>query len=585
MKKPVEIFFAFDDKYTKYALVAISSMIKNTNPKSNYNVHILHMDISEKNQQLINDLAEPHTHIIFDDVTDYLTKVEQELPLRDYYSATTYFRFFISYLYPELDKAIYIDSDTITIKDIEKLYNIDLGKNILGACHEQVMVQTDVFGKYAQYVLGVPQMKYFNAGLLLINCKEFREQDILRKFVKMLSVYKFSVAQDQDYLNVICKGKVKYLDSMWNTEIYGKVTDNIGKVGMIHYILAQKPWHYDDVKYGGLFWEYAKDTYYYKELLQEKAEYGEDKKQKDIDCNVNLLALAQSEIRREDNYYKTRILNEDRRLVLEKISKLEDEGKFDIDVEIDPPTRPIKPGEVDYLRNKKSSRFKADMAFMIARRYLNHQIKHKNIVIDAINGVENVKHLKTGVLMTCNHFNAFDSFAIQLVYDEMKTNKRFYRVIREGNYTSFPGFFGYLMKNCNTLPLAENMRVMVEFLKSTTQLLEEGNVVLIYPEQAMWWNYKKPRPLKNGAYKLAVRAKVPVVPVFITMRDTTRADENGFPIQAYTINICKPIYAKEELNDKENLEYLKNENEKAWLEVYEKAYGRKLEYKYGLINE
>lgn len=48
-----------------------------------------------------------------------------------------------------------------------------------------------------------------------------------------------------------------------------------------------------------------------------------------------------------------------------------------------------------------------------------------------------------------------DSFIMQRVFDDSKHPKRMYRVIREGNYTSFPGFYGFLMRNCNTLPLWE----------------------------------------------------------------------------------------------------------------------------------
>ena len=49
----------------------------------------------------------------FDHVTEYLHSVQEKLPLRDYYSKTTYFRLFIAEMFPEIDKAIYIDSDTL----------------------------------------------------------------------------------------------------------------------------------------------------------------------------------------------------------------------------------------------------------------------------------------------------------------------------------------------------------------------------------------------------------------------------------------------------------------------------------------
>ena len=109
-------------------------------------------------------------------------------------------------------------------------------------------------------------------------------------------------------------------------------------------------------------------------------------------------------------------------------------------------------------------------------------------------------------------------------------------------------------------------------------LLGRGEKILIYPEQEMWWNYRKPRPMKTGAFRFAVTCKVPIIPAFITMEDTEHMDPNGFPVQAYTIHFLPPIYPKEELRKKENIEYLMNENYRLWVETYEKFYNKKLKY-------
>ena len=75
----------------------------------------------------------------------------------------------------------------------------------------------------------------------------------------------------------------------------------------------------------------------------------------------------------------------------------------------------------------------------------------------------------------------------QMAYEKAEQPKRrFYRVIREGNYTSFPGFYGFLMRNCNTLPLSSNIITMKKFMLAVDELLKEGHFVLVYPEQSMW---------------------------------------------------------------------------------------------------
>ncbi|MBR4778048.1 MAG: 1-acyl-sn-glycerol-3-phosphate acyltransferase, partial [Lachnospiraceae bacterium] len=187
--------------------------------------------------------------------------------------------------------------------------------------------------------------------------------------------------------------------------------------------------------------------------------------------------------------------------------------------------------------------------------------------------------LNSGAVITCNHFNAFDSFAIQLVYDAANKPKRtFYRIIREGNYTSFPGFYGFIMRNCNTLPLSSNYETMKKFMKSTNKLLQKGHFVLVYPEQSMWWNYRKPKPLKNGAYVFAAKNNVPVLPCFITMRDSDILDDDGYFVQEYTVHISAPLYPDPSLPYKENVEKLREQNYKLWKDIYEKEYQMPLMY-------
>lgn len=201
------------------------------------------------------------------------------------------------------------------------------------------------------------------------------------------------------------------------------------------------------------------------------------------------------------------------------------------------------------------------------------------MIIKEVRGIENFRNLESGAVITCNHFNAFDSFAIQVAYDMSKNKKRkFYRVIREGNYTSFPGFYGFLMRNCYTLPLSSNSKTMQQFMRSTNTLLKEGNFVLVYPEQSMWWNYRKPKPLKKGAFVFAAKNNVPVLPCFITMQDSDILDSDGFYVQEYTIHIGKPIYGSKGVSVSENTENLKDENYKIWKEIYEKEYKIPLKY-------
>ena len=270
----------------------------------------------------------------------------------------------------------------------------------------------------------------------------------------------------------------------------------------------------------------------------------------------------------------------DRVEIVNRIEEFERDGRFDQDVEDDVPGRMIMPDEIEYIKTKRADILKAKIAFKMAKKFYYALEKKRKVIIDnEIEGLENLTNLDTGAIITCNHFNAMDSFAMHLLYMKSKHKKRLlYRIIREGNYTSFPGFFGFLMRNFYTLPLSSNHKTMRKFMEATNELLQAGHFVLVYPEQSMWWNYRKPKPLKPGGFNFAAKNNVPVLPVFITMRDSDVLDENGYYVQKYKMHVCKPIYPSEELNARENTDAMMRGNERVWQEIYEREYQMPLEY-------
>lgn len=598
--KIIPIFYACDDAFVKYTIVSLSSIIKNASRDHQYKVYVLNTSIGNEMKEKLSELENEQFEINFVDVSDMLSTISKELPIRHYYSKTTYYRFFIAEMFPQYSKAIYIDSDTIVQGDISKLYETDIDDNYIGACHEQAMVQIDAYGTYAERVVGVSRHNFFNAGIMLINCHVFREKQVLKKFIHLLWEYDFVVTQDEDYLNLICKDHVYWLDQKWNTELPENLSYkyDVKSAHILHYIMANKPWHYHQCRGADIFWEYAKETSVYDILQAELEAYTDEQREKDRVSGEQLLELAITETNKKDNYQHK--LDETKRSpyrveLTRKIERYERDGRFDEDVEADPPSRMIMPDEIDYLRRSLMAKIKTKIAHQKAKVFLKTILDKKIMIIKDIKGAENWQNLNTGAIVTCNHFNAFDSFAIQEAYHAAKKKGKFYRVIREGNYTSFPGFFGELMRHYYTLPLSSNLKTMVKFTEATNTLLKQGNFVLFYPEQAMWWNYRKPRPLKPGAYKFAVKNNVPVLPCFITMKDSDILGEdlrreikdfdvdenflpNGYYVQEYTIHIGEPIYPDPSRTTRENMEHMAKQNFKVWREIYEREYSMPLTY-------
>ena len=269
----------------------------------------------------------------------------------------------------------------------------------------------------------------------------------------------------------------------------------------------------------------------------------------------------------------------DRLNVLEKIKENERLGMFGQEVENDPPTIELKPENIDYLKKGLIDKLKRHFTYKGAGKMLK-QLKQAGMYrVDKIEGIENMRSVKTGAIVTCNHFGVIDSFIIDQTFRSAKLkHKRMYKVIREGNYTNPPVGFAPIMRYCDTLPLSQNKQTMKKFLKATNYLLQKGNFVLVYPEESMWWNYRKPRPLQNGAFRFAVKNHVPVIPIFVTMQDSDQIGEDGFPIQIHTVHIKEPIYADEKLDDKQNIEKMKEENFNIWKNIYESVYGIALKY-------
>lgn len=271
-------------------------------------------------------------------------------------------------------------------------------------------------------------------------------------------------------------------------------------------------------------------------------------------------------------------LSPDRKEVLDRIKEYEKKGLFDQDVENDPPAPELLPDQVDYLCKKLSSKIFRRIANRAGDKFFLKLIKKDVLVIDGVTGLEHASALEKGAVITCNHFSEFDNYVVFHCLRKYLPKKYLYKVIREGNYTNFPGFYGFLFKHCNTLPLSSNRRTMINFMSAVNTLLKSGESILIYPEQGMWWNYKKPRPFKIGGFKMAYRAGVPVLPTFITMTDDERLDENGYPVQRHTLHVMPPIYPDTTLGEKAGAEKMRDEAYALCKAKYEEVYGVPLVY-------
>lgn len=294
--KTIPIFFSIDDSYAPFLSVALKSAIDNSKSENNYRAIVMFDSLSQDNRERLGGLATDNFKIDFVEMNEGLETITDRLSNRirsEYFTLTIYFRLFIASMFPEYDKAIYIDSDIILEEDIAELFSIDIGDNFIGACRDASIDGIEPFQSYVEQVVGVDRNDYVNSGVLLMNLKKLRDADFDKHFLFLLNTYHFdSVAPDQDYLNAICKGSIYYLSPKWNA-MPNEQKPKIEGAKLIHYNLFSKPWCYDGLQYGERFWHYAENSGYINEIREFKNNFTEDNQKEEMEILGNMLRRAE----------------------------------------------------------------------------------------------------------------------------------------------------------------------------------------------------------------------------------------------------------------------------------------------------
>lgn len=306
----IPVFFSCDDNYLPYLAVALRSIIDNIAPDSQYNykITVLHNGINPARAARVAALATERVSIGFTDVSERLAPLMERLSLRDYYTVSIYFRLFIPSMFPEYDKAIYLDADIVVLDDLSRMYETDLGANLLGAVPDAVISGIEEFVEYSEYAVGIDYRKYFNSGVLLMNLRQMRRCGVEAQFAHLLQKYAFpTICPDQDYLNVICRGRVLYLDGGWNKMSCDR--NYPGKPRLVHYNMFRKPWLYRGVPYEEYFHRYVPGCGFEDDIAAARASCGLRRKISDFIAYHRLLARA-TDITRADNNFR-RLLGAD----------------------------------------------------------------------------------------------------------------------------------------------------------------------------------------------------------------------------------------------------------------------------------
>jgi len=253
--KMIHVCLCADEHYAAPMAVTVASVLANASQNDDYTFHIMESGFTQEIKEKICLLKN-----IKDCTIDFYSVdtsiFEKYRIISAHITHAAYYRLMIPTLLRDIDKVLYLDCDIIAVTDIKELFNM----NVMNCF---VIAKKDVLSGGSILRLNLPPLRfYFNSGVMLLNLKEIRAENIEKKLFEYAENPPYKERfEDQDVLNYAFQAKVKLLPAQWNFR-----PDDEGKYNIIHFLGPEKPWKSDTVKFQEYFWQFARLTPFYAEL-------------------------------------------------------------------------------------------------------------------------------------------------------------------------------------------------------------------------------------------------------------------------------------------------------------------------------
>ena len=292
--KKVAILFAVNNEYAPYLGVTLASLVEHAGVRE-YELIVLYRDLNERNRELLGHIVDRFGRESAGRFR--LRFMEMPIKLTDYNFAPGYkslsdecwYRLFSPELFPEYDKILWLDGDTLIRTDVADLYATDMGDDWIAACRWDYGIigllererrqKQPKLGPYFTKVLGIkrPKEDYVNSGVMLLNLRAMREhgvQEMLLEAAQNPDMY----FHDQCAINMVCQGHIHYVDSRWNGLIWfrpdnlpikyrKKALSDKKNRNLIHWAGGPKPWELPQCEAAFEWWNVARRTPYYEQIL------------------------------------------------------------------------------------------------------------------------------------------------------------------------------------------------------------------------------------------------------------------------------------------------------------------------------
>lgn len=287
-KDAIAICMCCDENYLPYASTTIASISRHADPTRNYQIFILYDKLRDSLKHKVLYMQKYNIKIEFINITPYIQMYKHLFHTHGDFTESVYYRFFIPIIFSNFNKVLYCDCDGLFVKDCKDIY--DLGGEGLVAAVRDIWMEIklknypDVYGKYFKETLRLNNIhNYFNSGLMLFNIKKCIRFNLIDKCIQKLQEIKSPWWVDQCIFNAVCQDRVVFLPLSCNVLInlivscedvekqlsptdYKEYLYAINNPIYLHFASFQKPWK-SDSDYSFFFWENAKSTPFYENLL------------------------------------------------------------------------------------------------------------------------------------------------------------------------------------------------------------------------------------------------------------------------------------------------------------------------------
>ena len=287
LNQKVAIAYGLNNQYTYPTIVSMTSILENSYSHTYYIFYLLvdKSTFKEENKKKLMNLEDKYERCEV-----YILEISRESIKNantKRYPLAAYYRLLLSDLIPDLNRIIYLDGDTIIYTDLSEMYNLEMGNNVMLGFVDNSYQKAEEFG--------IRTYKYIVSGVLLINLKTIRRENISSKFFEFIDKYQDKLTQeDQTVINIVLHGRIDFLPpkyGIWNFNNKDAViyhnnyeNKNLGikaydekeilnawnLPSILHFVRA-KPWKprtkFTHNQFHDDWWEYAKLTDVYRNII------------------------------------------------------------------------------------------------------------------------------------------------------------------------------------------------------------------------------------------------------------------------------------------------------------------------------